>query len=302
MMKLFVKYGCTLLLLLLFPACKSTQPSMAFKQNSSHQLIPHTTNTILLPADSFCKLSVEELYFPILTEASIKNSFLGTFHPAGKVIEGEGGTLHKSIGNRELLVTATMYKNGYLSGFEVITDAIGSVVTHHSAPITNPTFFSGKIGSDYIMILFQAFEIDSVGAVRAVRQLSQENLTKFNSNYNLGTALGGGVVKILKGTADILLSVTGSGLDDWVARYDATKVFEHAIIVRAAQQIGSTPTPSILYIVTNNTDNSFMDETKVKPNQTVGDMVRAAAADFTKNNKVSITQNAYMKISASLDN
>ena len=207
--------GIVLMLFLLL-ACQTTQPSMALKENSG-KLVPHTTNTILLPPDRYCELNVEKLYFPILTEEFIQRLHSAHFFPAGNAIEGEEGRLKESIGNRELLVTATIYRNGYLSGFEIITDAVGSVVHHHAAPITNPKFYSGKIGSDYVFVTFQAFEIDSMGAVRAVRKLTQENLSNVNKSYNVGTALGGGVVKILKGSADVLLSVTGAGLDDWMA-------------------------------------------------------------------------------------
>ena len=336
-MKLLLGTFGIVLILFLLPACQTTQPSMAFREESG-TLVPHTT-TILLPPDKYCELNVEELYFPILPEESILKTSFGTFYPAGKHINTEKRRLEESIGNRELLVTATIYRNGYLSGFEVITDAIGSVVTHHAAPITNPKFYSGKIGSDYVIVTFQAFEINSLGAVRAVRQLTQENLSNVNSSYNVGTALGGGVVKILKGSADVLLSVTGAGLDDWMARYKATKVLEHTIVIRPGD---GNSGPEKLYIVTNNAENSFMDAgedvkdntktedtdgdnvdavattkvaeetkdadvngadpenevTKNTPDQTsVMEKVRSGSEKFMVTNKLNITDNAYMVIS-----
>lgn len=163
------------------------------------------------------------------------NAYLAQLYDKKAIKEGYSG-------RREVLIYAIIYKDGVFQKFSKITDLANSMSSYQPVVVQKPNFFTETIDASYYQIIIKAFEVDTEGLVRILRRVDNTNVSKIAneaSPYAPGATFVSGFQTVLHGFFDMILSVTGKSVDDWVEQIAADKIFEHSIYVVPASEDGS---------------------------------------------------------------
>ncbi|MBF8273803.1 MAG: hypothetical protein HW380_2908 [Magnetococcales bacterium] len=104
---------------------------------------------------------------------------LDKFHP-GAMNEANEARLG-SLGNRELLFYAKIYKNGYFERYVTLVDLAKHVHSFQMAPIENQTLFTETIKDARYQIVLRAYEVDTETIVRVLRRAKQIDLNQIEN-------------------------------------------------------------------------------------------------------------------------
>ena len=141
--------------------------------------------------------------------------------------ESKGG----HAGDREILIYAKIYEGKNFVGYRIVSDLIEHMQNDALVAVTNPVFFTETVDRRFTIEL-KAFEVDATGLSKILRRVKSTDLSSLEgAGYDPGGTLTKGLADITFGVFDILSSVTGRSLDDWIALMGADKVFEHSIQV-----------------------------------------------------------------------
>ena len=217
-----MKLAITFLIVVFLSGCSSNpnlRPSYTFKlaescsakADCSFTLDRHSESTIAAREGSVVRLAVKKAYLTSLSEKS--------------------ATKKGQLGNRELLLYATIYKNGQFLRYAKITDIAEHVSIYQSAVVHKPIFFTEAIDG-YYHIIIKGYEVDTKTLVKALRRVRTTDVEAIeNSSFSPGDTFTTGLKDVVFGLFDMVLSFTGKSLDDWAAHGHAAKLFEHSIYV-----------------------------------------------------------------------
>lgn len=237
--------------------CASTvAPSFTFKLATSDCptekscLIRHPTSAIQATEGTVVRLSVQSAYVAKLVERR--------------------ATKEGYIGNRELLLYAKIYKNGQFLRYSKITDVAEHMAAYEPVVVQKPVFFTEPVDGYYHIIL-KGYEVDTktlVKALRRVRSTDVESLEK--AGYSPGDTFMTGLKDVVFGLFDMVLGITGRTLDDWAAKINADKVFEHSIYVTPGDAAKGTEQ----IVVLGSGDNSYFVKAGAENDNTINTYVQ----------------------------
>ena len=201
--------------------CASQQPVFTFSlvgvkdtNPTIYKLKRHPTSAITADADQVVRLWMDNAYFTQLYDKkAIKEGYSG---------------------KREVLIYAILYKDGVFQKFSKITDLANNMASYQPVVVQKPNFFTETMDGSSYEIVIKAYEVDTEGLVRILRRVNTTDVSKVASGtspYAPGATFAGGFQDVLHGVFDMILSVTGKSVDDWVEQIAADKVFEHSIYV-----------------------------------------------------------------------
>jgi hypothetical protein len=143
------------------------------------------------------------------------------------------------VGGREILIYAKIYKGGYFQGYRMVTDNAEHMQNSASVAIEKPVFFTETIDSSY-RIEIKAYEVDATTLVKILRRTEKTDFEVLESSaYAPGDAFTKGFSNIIFGLFDVVSSISGRSIDDWVSKAGSDKVFEHSIYVTPTLNIAS---------------------------------------------------------------
>jgi hypothetical protein len=143
------------------------------------------------------------------------------------------------VGGREILIYAKIYKDGYFQGYRMVTDNAEHMQNSASAVIEKPIFFTETIDSSY-RIELKAYEVDATTLVKVLRRTEKTDFEVLESSaYAPGDAFTKGFSNIIFGLFDVVSSLSGRSVDDWVSKAGSDKIFEHSIYVTPTLDISS---------------------------------------------------------------
>ncbi len=216
-----IKTLLPLLLSLNLIACATQQPVFTFalvptsKENpTQYNLKRHPTSAITANPGQVLQLWMDNAYFTQLYDRT-------------PIKEGYSG-------KREVLIYAIIYKDGFFQKFSKITDLANNMASYQPVVVQKPNFFTETMDGSSYQIVIKAFEVDTEGLVRILRRVNTTDINKIaggTSAYAPGATFVAGFQDVLHGFFDMILSVTGKSVDDWVEQIAANKVFEHSIYV-----------------------------------------------------------------------
>lgn len=214
-------------------SCSHQQPVLTF--NLNEDTTTSTTNkdkTYNLVRNPQSAISVAPTK---VLQLWMNNAYLAQLYDKKPIKEGYSG-------RREVLIYAIIYKDGVFQKFSKITDLADSMSSYQPVVVQKPNFFTETIDASYYQIIIKAFEVDTEGLVRILRRVDNTDISKIASGatpYAPGATFVSGFQTVLHGLFDMILSVTGKSVDDWVEQIASDKVFEHSIYVVPASEGGS---------------------------------------------------------------
>lgn len=209
--------GC--LALVLLAGCSSiNQPAFTFKLNKADcekdcTLTRHPTSAIQAAPGTVVRLTMDDAYLTKLPD---------------KWSDGEGYS-----GKKEVMLYATIYKNGNFLKFSKITDIADNMASYQPVVVQNGTFFTETVDGSYHIVI-KGFEVDTKNLVRLLRRVRTTDVSEIASGstpFAPGATFVAGFQDVIYGFFDIVLSITGRSFDDWTGMVAAEKVFEHSLYV-----------------------------------------------------------------------
>lgn len=217
----YLKYLGLLVSLVLFTACTSKfQPAYSFKtedkieKETKIKLQKHSRSDIQVEAGKVIKLNLDSFYIA----------------SDGKSDEGK----NDSIGNRELLLYAKIYRNGIFVQYKNLINISEHMWLFNPSVINDTNIFTETINDNY-RIELKAYEVDTVEFIKTLRFVKNTDLSKFESNYAPGDSFTTGFKKIVVGLFDSVSGLlSGRTIDDLVGVLNAEPIFEHSIYITKA--------------------------------------------------------------------
>ncbi len=216
-----------IVLLFLFTGCADKfHPAFTFKTESdvenkdSLDFKKHSTSHINAKLGSVIRLNLDSSYIASDNE-----------HDGTKEIA--------SVGNREILVYAKIYKNGQYVQYKNLVNIAEHMWLFNPAVINDKNIFTETI-NDYYRIELKIFEIDTPSLIKALRFVKGAKLDELGGKYAPGDSFMTGFKEIIIGFFDSVSGLlSGRTVDDLVALIGSDPLFEHSIYISPAQNTSS---------------------------------------------------------------